>query len=60
MGALANLYAMSDWSIQQLAIGLAMLPLLVGWRGTCHTRFIAAGCPPLYPVQGFVSQTIGS
>jgi hypothetical protein len=29
VGALANLYALSDWSIQQLAIGLAMLPLLV-------------------------------
>ena len=29
MGALANLYAISDWSIQQIAIGLAMLPLLV-------------------------------
>ena len=29
MVILANLYALSDWSIQQLAIGLAMLPLLV-------------------------------
>ena len=29
MGALANLYVISDWSIQQIAIGLAMLPLLV-------------------------------
>jgi hypothetical protein len=29
MITLANLYALSDWSIQQLAIGLAMLPLLV-------------------------------
>ncbi len=29
MVTVANLYALSDWSIQQLAIGLAMLPLLV-------------------------------
>jgi hypothetical protein len=29
MVTLANLYALSDWSIQQVAIGLAMLPLLV-------------------------------
>ena len=29
MVTLANLYALSDWSIQQLAIGLAMVPLLV-------------------------------
>jgi hypothetical protein len=29
MGALANLYALSDWSIQQLAIGLVVLSLLV-------------------------------
>jgi len=29
MIALANLYALSDWSIQQIAIGLAMLPLLM-------------------------------
>jgi hypothetical protein len=29
MVTLANLYALSDWSIQQLAIGLAILPLLV-------------------------------
>jgi len=33
---LATLYALSDWSIQQLAIGLAVLPLLVGlaWYGS--------------------------
>jgi hypothetical protein len=30
MIALASLYALSDWSIQQLAIGLAVLPSLVG------------------------------
>jgi hypothetical protein len=29
MVTLANLYALSDWSIQQIAIGLAMLPLLL-------------------------------
>ena len=29
MVTLANLYALSDWSIQQLAMGLAILPLLV-------------------------------
>jgi hypothetical protein len=29
MGALANLYAISDWSVQQIAIGVAVLPLLV-------------------------------
>ncbi len=29
MVALANLYALSDWSIQQLVIGLVSLPLLV-------------------------------
>ena len=29
MVTLANLYALSDWSIQQLAVGLAILPLLV-------------------------------
>jgi hypothetical protein len=29
MGALANLYAISDWSIQQLAIGVATFQLLV-------------------------------
>jgi hypothetical protein len=29
MVTLANLYALSDWSIQQLALGLATLPLLV-------------------------------
>lgn len=29
MVTLANLYILSDWSIQQLATGLAMLPLLV-------------------------------
>ena len=29
MGTLANLYTLSGWSIQQIAIGLAILPLLV-------------------------------
>jgi hypothetical protein len=29
MVALANLYALSDWSIQQLAIGLVVISLLV-------------------------------
>ena len=29
MVTLANLYALSDWSIQQIAIGLAMLPVMV-------------------------------
>ena len=29
MVTLANLYALSGWSIQQIAIGLAMLPVLV-------------------------------
>ena len=29
MATLANLYALSDWSIQLLAVGLAMLLLLV-------------------------------
>ena len=49
MGALANLYAMSDWSIQQIAIGLAMLPLLLAlaWYVShpAHRRWLYAAIP---------------
>jgi len=49
VGALANLYALSDWSIQQLAIGLAMLPLLVAlaWYVShpIHRRRLSAAIP---------------
>jgi hypothetical protein len=50
VGALANLYALSDWSIQQLAIGLAMLPLLVAlaWYVShpIHRRLLSAASRP--------------
>jgi hypothetical protein len=49
MGALANLYAISDWSIQQIAIGLAVLPLLVAlvWYVShpVHRRRLYAATP---------------
>ena len=49
MVTLANLYALSDWSIQQLAIGLAMLPLLVAlaWYVShpAHRRWLYAATP---------------
>ena len=49
MVTLANLYALSDWSIQQLAIGLAMLPLLVAlaWYVShpAHRRRLYAATP---------------
>jgi hypothetical protein len=48
MGALANLYAISDWSVQQIAIGVAVLPLLVALAWYCRTRFIADGYRPAY------------
>jgi hypothetical protein len=49
MVTLANLYALSDWSIQQLAIGLAMLPLLVAlaWYVShpVHRRHLSTDTP---------------
>jgi len=49
MIALANLYALSDWSIQQIAIGLAMLPLLMAlaWYVShpAHRRSLYAAAP---------------
>jgi hypothetical protein len=49
MVTLANLYALSDWSIQQLAIGLAILPLLVAlaWYVShpAHRRRLPAATP---------------
>ena len=49
MVTLANLYALSDWSIQQLAIGLALLPLLVAlaWYVShpIHRRRLSAAIP---------------
>jgi hypothetical protein len=49
MIALANLYALSDWSIQQIAIGLAMLPLLLAlaWYVShpAHRRSLYAATP---------------
>ena len=60
MVTLANLYALSDWSIQQLAIGLAMLPLLVGLAWYVSHPLIVAGCMPLHLHQTFASQTIES
>jgi len=49
MGALANLYVISGWSIQQIAIGLAMLPLLVAlnWYVShpVHRRLLLATTP---------------
>jgi len=49
MGALANLYAISDWSVQQIAIGVAVLPLLVAlaWYVShpAHRRRLFAAIP---------------
>ena len=49
MATLANLYALSDWSIEQFAIGLAMLPLLVAlaWyvSNPAHRRRLYAAIP---------------
>jgi hypothetical protein len=49
MVTLANLYALSDWSIQQVTIGLAMLPLLVAltWYVShpAHRRRLYAATP---------------
>ena len=49
MIALADLYALSDWSIQQIAIGLAMLPMLVAlaWYVShpAHSRGLYAAIP---------------
>jgi len=49
MVTLANLYALSDWSIEQIAIGLAMLPLLVAltWYVShpAHRRKLFAAIP---------------
>jgi len=51
MVTLANLYALSDWSIQQIAIGLAMLPMLVAltWylSHRAHRRRLFAAIPRL-------------
>jgi hypothetical protein len=47
MGALANLYAISDWSIQQIAAGLVILPLLLAltWYVShpVHRRRLSSG-----------------
>jgi hypothetical protein len=47
MVTLANLYTLSDWSIQQVAIGLAMLPWLVAlaWYVShpVHRRRLSTG-----------------
>jgi hypothetical protein len=49
MVTLANLYALSDWSVQQLAVGLAMLLLLVAlaWYVShlAHRRGLYAAIP---------------
>ena len=49
MGTLANLYTLSGWSIQQIAIGLAMLPLLLAlaWYVShpAHRRKLYAAIP---------------
>jgi hypothetical protein len=49
MVTLANLYALSDWSIQQLAVRLAILPLLVAlaWYVShpVHRRRLFAAMP---------------
>jgi hypothetical protein len=49
MVTLTNLYALSDWSIQQIAIGLEMLPLLVAlaWYVSqpAHRRRLYAANP---------------
>jgi hypothetical protein len=49
MVTLANLYALSDWSIEQIAIGLATLPLLVAlaWYVShpAHRRRLFAAIP---------------
>jgi hypothetical protein len=49
MVTLANLYALSGWSIQQIAIGLAMLPVLVAlaWYVShpTHRRRLYAAIP---------------
>jgi hypothetical protein len=49
MVTLANLYALSGWSIQQLAVGLAILPLLVAlaWYVShpAHRRGLYAATP---------------
>jgi hypothetical protein len=49
MGVLANLYAISDWSVQQIAIGVAVLPLLVAlaWYVShpAHRRRLSAAIP---------------
>jgi hypothetical protein len=49
MGTLANLYTLSGWSIQQIAIGLAILPLLVAlaWYVShpAHRRGLYADTP---------------
>jgi hypothetical protein len=49
MVTLANLYALSDWSVQQLAVGLAMLLLLVAlaWYVShpAHRRRLYAAIP---------------
>jgi hypothetical protein len=58
MVALANLYALSGWSIQQLAIGLVLLPLLVAlaWyvsysahRCLLSTGTLLANAQPVWP-----------
>jgi hypothetical protein len=49
MVTLANLYALSGWSIEQLVVGLAMLPLLVAlaWYVShpAHRRGLYAAMP---------------
>jgi len=49
MGTLANLYTLSGWSIQQIAIGLAILPLLgaLAWYVShpAHRRELYAATP---------------
>jgi len=51
MGTLVNPYRLSGWSIQQLAIGLATLPLLVAlaWYVShpAHRRRLYAATPRL-------------
>jgi hypothetical protein len=49
MVILTNLYALSDWPIQQIAIGLAMLPFLLAlaWYVShpAHRRRLYAATP---------------
>jgi len=49
MAALASLYEISDWSIQQLALGLVLLPLLIAlaWYVShpAHRRQLSTGTP---------------